>query len=67
MRKQTITEKKFDLEIEELRDLIRESVSPFEGDTPAKKKARIERARKDKEFFFHTYLPHYFEIGRAHV
>lgn len=65
MRKQTITEKKFDLEIEELRDLIRESVSPFEGDTPAKKKARIERARKDKEFFFHTYLPHYFDKPSA--
>jgi predicted phage terminase large subunit-like protein len=65
MRKQTITEKKFDLEIEELRELIRESVSPFEQDTAAKKKVRIDRAKKDKDFFFHTYLPHYFDKPSA--
>jgi predicted phage terminase large subunit-like protein len=60
MRRTQITEKQFALQIEELRSLIRESVSPFEKDTPAKKKVRIERARKDKDFFFHSYLPHYF-------
>ena len=60
MRKTQITEKQFDLQIEELRELIRESVSPFEKDTPAKKKARIEQARKGRDFFFRIYLPHYF-------
>jgi predicted phage terminase large subunit-like protein len=65
MRKQTITEKKFDLEIEELRELIRESVSPFEQDTAAKKIVRINRGRKDKDFFNRTYLPHYFYKSSA--
>jgi len=60
LKAQKITEKQFNLEIDELRELIRESVSPFENDTPAKQKARIDRGLKDKEFFFRTYLPHYF-------
>lgn len=60
MRKAKVTEKQFDLQVEELRELIRESVSPFEKDTHAKKKVRIEQGRKDKDFFFRTYLPHYF-------
>jgi predicted phage terminase large subunit-like protein len=65
MKRSVITEKKFDLEIEELRELIRESVSPFEKDTLAKKKERVGRGRKDKDFFFKTYLPHYFNKPSA--
>lgn len=69
MRKRpVISEGQYDKQVAELRRWVSESVSPFEGDTPAKKRERIERSRHDKLFFFATYLPHYFttEFGDFH-
>ena len=69
MRKRPkITEFKFDQWIEALKAWIRNSVSPFEDDSPEKQKERIDRARWDKLFFMQTYLPHYFygEFGEFH-
>jgi predicted phage terminase large subunit-like protein len=58
-----ITEYKFDQWADNLRDWIQESVSPFESDTPEKQKARIERGRHDRLYFFKTYFPHYFSVS----
>lgn len=69
MRKRpVINEGQYDKQVAELRAFIKESVSPFENDTPEKKQARIARARTDKLFFMRTYLPHYFftEFGDFH-
>lgn len=69
MRKRpNLTEGQFDKQVDELKKWIRESVSPFENDTPAKQKARKERGKTDLLFFFSTYLPHYFscEFGEFH-
>ena len=69
MRKRpVISEGQYDKQVAELRRWVSESVSPFEGDTPAKREARIERSLSDKLFFFATYLPHYFttEFGDFH-
>jgi hypothetical protein len=61
MRKRPLlSEGQYDKQVAELRAFIKESVSPFENDTPAKKKERIERSRTDKLYFMQTYLPHYF-------
>lgn len=62
-KKPNLTEGQFDKQVEELKKWIRESVSPFENDTPAKQKARIERGRTDLLYFFSTYLPHYFSVA----
>jgi hypothetical protein len=59
-RRPKITEFKFDKWAEDLKSWIKDSVSPFEDDSPEKQQKRIERARHDKLFFFKTYLPHYF-------
>ena len=61
----TISERQFDLTAEELRALIRKHVSAFEADTASKKRARIARAKEDRQFFFDTYLPHYFTCAPA--
>lgn len=63
-----LTEARFDQWAEDLKKWVQESVSPFEGDTPEKKAARIERGRHDLLFFLKTYLPHYFhtEFGAFH-
>jgi predicted phage terminase large subunit-like protein len=69
MRKRpNLTEGQFDKQVDELKKWIRESVSPFEDDTPAKKRARIVRGKTDLLFFFETYLPHYFScaFGECH-
>lgn len=69
MRKRPeITENRFDQWADQLKGWIQESVSPFEKDTPAKQKARIERGRHDLLYFCATYLPHYFtaEFGEFH-
>lgn len=69
MRKRPkLTENRFDNWADEIKGWITESVSPFENDTPAKKKARIERGRHDLLYFCKTYLPHYFpvEFGDFH-
>jgi hypothetical protein len=64
MRKRPdLSEGQFDKQVEELKKWIRESVSPFENDTPAKQRARIERGRTDLLYFFSTYLPHYFSVA----
>jgi hypothetical protein len=63
MRKRPkLTEGQFDRYAENLRLWIRESVSPFEGDTPEKQAERKARARADLLFFCKTYLPHYFYL-----
>ena len=56
-----ITEKQYDKWAEQLAQWVGESVSPFHNDTPAKKKRRIARAKRDKLYFLKTYLPHYFD------
>lgn len=63
-----ITEHRFDQWADRLKGWIHESVSPFEADTPEKKKFRIARASTDLLFFCSTYLPHYFtsEFGLFH-
>ena len=60
LKRPKITEHKFDQWADDLRAWIRQSVSPFEHDSPAKQKERKERARWDRLYFFQTYLPHYF-------
>lgn len=61
MRKRpNLTEGQYDKRVEELRAWIKESVSPFAGDTPARKRERVQRSLRDKLFFMTTYLPHYF-------
>jgi hypothetical protein len=63
MRKRpNLTEGQFDKQVEELKRWIRESVSPFENDTPARQHARRERGRKDLLYFCQTYMPHYFSV-----
>jgi len=61
MRKRPqLTELGFDRWSDQLREWIQASVSPFEADTPFIQAARKERARRDRLYFFETYLPHYF-------
>jgi predicted phage terminase large subunit-like protein len=62
-RRPQITEGQYDKQVAELRLFIRESVSPFENDTPAKKRERVERSKWDKLFFMRTYMPHYFTVA----
>lgn len=66
--KPALTEGQFDRYADELKKWIRESVSPFERDTPARQAARVKRGETDLLFFFQTYLPHYFstEFGEFH-
>lgn len=59
-KKPVISEGQYDKQVAELRHWVKESVSPFENDTPARKQARIARSKSDKLFFMATYLPHYF-------
>ena len=69
MRKRPkLTEYRFDQWADDLRSWIKESVSPFEDDTPEKKKARTDEGRGDLLFFAQTYLPHYFisDFGKFH-
>lgn len=69
MRKRPlINEGTYDKQVAELRAFIKESVSPFENDTPEKKRERIERSEWDKLYFMETYLPHYFttDFGEFH-
>lgn len=63
-----ITENRFDQWVDDLRTWIKESVSPFEDDSPEKQQERLARARWDKLYFMRTYLPHYFygEFGEFH-
>ena len=67
-RRPKITEHRFDQWADDLKSWIQESVSPFEDDTPAKQRERIDRSRWDKLYFMQTYLPHYFygEFGEFH-
>jgi len=60
MKKAPLTAKKFDLEIEAIRNLIQSSAKPFPDDKQ-KQKERIDRASKDLEYFGRTYFPHYIE------
>ena len=48
----------FDKEIEVIRAMIQTAAKPFPDDRPAQKK-RIDRAKKDFEYFGRTYFPHY--------
>jgi hypothetical protein len=61
-RRPKLSEYQFDKWADQLKGWIRESVSPFEEDTPKKQAEREERARWDRLFFFETYLPHYFYV-----
>lgn len=64
-KRQNITELQYDEYVAGLRELISDSVSPFEGDTPATQKERIERCAADPLLFMRTYLPHYFPVEEA--
>jgi hypothetical protein len=64
-KRQNLSELQFDDYVAALRKQIADSVSPFESDTPAKKRERIERCRGNKIEFMRTYLPHYFPIEEA--
>lgn len=57
-QKQALTELAIERRVADLRLEIQSQVSPFKGDTAAKKMARLERARLDREFFARTYFPH---------
>jgi len=60
MRKRPeLTENQFDKWADELKVWIQQSVSPFENDTPAKRRERIAHCADPLEFM-RTYLPHYF-------
>ncbi len=59
-RKKKLTEKEFEAGVQALIADVKASVSPFPQDTPAKKEARVRRARDDQEYFNTTYLSHYF-------
>lgn len=61
-RRPKLTEYRFDQWAEELRDWIRDHVSPFEHDTVEKQAERKKRARWDRLYFMKTYLPHYFSL-----
>jgi hypothetical protein len=67
-KRPNLTEGQFDKQVAELRAWIKDSVSPFDNDTPADQKARKELARTDKLYFMETYLPHYFtcDFGAFH-
>jgi len=39
---------------------IVQAVQPFPHDTPEKQKKRVKKARKNRLYFYKTYLPHYF-------
>lgn len=54
-----ITDEKFIKKFDELRSLIRNSVSGFVDSSPDEKLKRIKRAEKDKLYFAETYFPHY--------
>ncbi len=46
----------------EQKKIVSRDVAPFPNDTPEKKARRINRARKDRFYFYKTYLPHYFDL-----
>lgn len=58
-KRQNLSEAQFDDYVAALRKQIADSVSPFENDTPAKKRERMKRCDNPLEFM-RTYLPHYF-------
>ncbi len=60
-----LTDKKFDLEIEAIRQLIQTAAKPFAdpstGSGRAAQKQRIDRGSWDMEYFGRTYFPHYIQ------
>ena len=59
MRKK-FSQRKFEIRAQEILARLRAEVRPF-GGSDEEKRSRIERARRDKLYFFKTYLPHYFD------
>jgi len=59
-KKKKLSPTEFQKEIDRLVAWVKESVSPFENDTPEKKEVRVSSAKGDQDFFNHTYMPHYF-------
>jgi len=57
-----LSRKDYQKRYDEIMQRIQRQATPFLADTPAKKKARIERARTDKFFFAATYFPHYIQL-----
>lgn len=62
-----INPNQFKKEYSTLLDWICASVPVFGDDDPAKKRARIERARIDKIYFAKEYFPHYCEDEPAEI
>lgn len=52
-------QKRFDLEVEAIRQMIQASAKPFPEDK-AEQRRRKKRAEKDLDYFDRTYFPHYF-------
>lgn len=46
--------------LEEQKRKVARDVSPFKKDNPAKQQRRIKKAKRDRFYFYKTYLPHYF-------
>lgn len=55
----TLTEKRFDLRVDQLRRLVRENVAAFKDNTAKARKERKAAAEADVLTFMETYLPHY--------
>jgi hypothetical protein len=58
--KPQITHLAYDKQVAAMAEWIRESVSPFDGDTKATQAARLAATEADFLLFCTTYLPHYF-------
>lgn len=59
----TTSLREFEKGMAELVNEIRTKATPFPNDTAAKRKARVERSRRDKFFFAATYFPHYIQLA----
>ncbi len=55
----TIKQKRWDREVESIRQMIQASARPFADDKKAQKQ-RKEKGAADMDFFCRTYFPHYF-------
>jgi len=52
-------QKRFDREVESIRQMIQAAAKPFPDDKKAQR-ARKRRGEQDLEYFNRTYFPHYF-------
>ncbi|MBI4714435.1 MAG: hypothetical protein HY760_00550 [Nitrospirae bacterium] len=60
-----LTKAELQKKIAQIRSRMAAETTPFAEASEEARKRRIERARKDKLYFFQTYLPHYFDKAFA--